>query len=82
MKRKREYDKEMKVGVHSFAPGDLVEYEFKTLEGKLLKVGLIISELTYAGDDGAAVYGIRGFDGETYSIHHEYLKLINKGVRK
>jgi hypothetical protein len=72
----------MRTGVSQFGLGDLVEYEFKTLEGKLLKVGLVISHLEYAGEDACPVYGVRGFDGETYSIHHEYLKLINKGASK
>ena len=58
----------------NFKIGDLVRYEFRTISGPVLKVGLV---LTSAAALGSNVWKVLGLDGQEYSIHDEYLKPIN-----
>ena len=64
-----------------FQVGDLVKYTFRTLDGSILRPGLIIGEAPFRGDDGAIVWRVQGFDGERYKIHNDFLRLINTEER-
>jgi len=67
--------------MHALKVGDLVKYTFRTLDGSLLRPGLIIGPAEFRGDDGAIVWRVQGFDGIRYKIHNDYLLLINEEMR-
>ena len=50
--------------------GDLAGYEFRTLQGNKVKIGLITGISAALGDN---VWCVLGFDGEEYRIHGDYL---------
>ena len=54
--------------------GDLVKYEFRTLTGKELKIGLIMGDSQWLN-----VWRVYGLNGEEHHIHDAYLYGLSKG---